>query len=449
VIRKYLSTTNLDRSKNANLNIILSLFFKGGTIFLQFVLVSLTIEYIKPDAYGVWLTLSSLVGWISIFDVGIGNGLKNKLSESLAKKNYNASKTYVSTTYAIIGLICVGLILLYFLVTPFVNWQFVFNSKLIPEKELHSVVTVVSICFFLKFVSDIINVVAASFQMVSISSMILFFSNLFLVISIWILTRTTSANLFLLAFILSFIPLIFSVGANVYLFSKKFKKVTPSFKAINFNKSKGIISTGTQFFILQITSLIIFQTDNILISQLFDNSAVTDFNITYKYFSIVTILFTILLTPYWTAFTEAFQNNEYKWIQITIRTLIKYWFLSIFLLVIMMLSADIVINYWVGNSVSVSFPLSLSICLYIITFNWNAIFASFLNGVGKIRVQIIYAILMGIVNIPLSFFLVEFLGWGIYAMPASNFFCLLLGAMISYIQYRKIITKKAIGIWNK
>lgn len=449
MLKKYITRRDLDRTQKANLNIAISFFFRGGSIVLQLILVSLTINYIKPDAYGVWLTLSSLVGWVAIFDIGIGNGLRNKLSESLAQNDFYKSKIYVSTTYAIITFIATVFVVLYFLFIPFANWQSLFNSDFIPEKELTIVVTIVSLCFLLKFITDIINVVAASFQMVSISSILGFINNIGLTLGVWFLTKTTSSNLIFLALCLSFVPFLISVFANIYLFTTKFKAVSPSFKTIDFKQSKGIISLGSQFFILQIVTLIIFQTDNILIAQLFHPSDVTDFNISYKYYSIVTILFTIILSPYWTAFTEAYYKKDFLWIKSNVNKLIKYWFLSIVVLIIMILCAKILIKLWVGNSIAVSLPLSISICFYIIVFNWNSIFANFLNGVGKIRIQIIYAIIMGIVNIPISIFLVNYLKWGIYAMPASNFFCLLLGAIISYIQYKKIISGQAKGIWNR
>ncbi|MEO8254776.1 MAG: oligosaccharide flippase family protein, partial [Flavobacterium sp.] len=439
MLKKYLTRTNLDRSQKANFNILVSILFRGASIALQFVLVSLTINYIKPDAYGVWLTLSSLVGWIAIFDIGIGNGLRNKLSESLAREDYSTSKIYVSTTYAIIALIAFGLITLYFIVSPFINWQSVFNSNFIPEKQLHTVVTVVSLCFFLKFVTDIVNIVAAAFQMVSISSILLFISNIGLTLSVWILTKTSSANLVLLALCLSFIPVLVSIGATVYLFSKQFRLVSPSFKAINFKESTSIMSLGSQFFILQIISLIVFQTDNILIAQFFHPSNVADFNISYKYFSIIIILFTIILTPYWTAFTEAYYKKEFGWIKKTINTLIKYWLLGVIILIVMIFCAEFLIKLWVGNIVTVSLPLSIAICCYVIAFNWTAIFSNFLNGVGKIRLQIYFAIVAGILNIPLCFFLVKILNWGTYAMPAANFISMIFGAILSFIQYQKII----------
>ena len=449
MIKKYFKKTNSDRTQRANKNIILSLFFRGGSILLQLALIPLTINYIKPDVYGVWLTLSSLVGWVAMFDVGIANGLRNKLSESLAIKDFEKARIYVSTTYVIIGIIASLLILLFFLGFRWVSWQNVFNSNFIPEEELQRVVIIVSVFFLLKFISDIINVVASSFQMVSVSSILLFLSNLGLTISVWILTKSTNANLILLALSLSVIPFLISLGANFYLFRRQFKIVKPSFKYVDFKQSRTIISLGSQFFILQIIGLIIFQTDNILIAQFFSPAEVTNFNVAYKYYSIITILFTIALTPYWTAFTEAYHKDDFNWIKSSMKKLISYWILSIVMLGVMLFMANRVIKLWVGDAVKISFSLSLSICAYIMVTNWNAIFASFSNGVGKLRLQIYYAMFMGIINIPLCFILVKIFNLGTFAMPLSNFICLIFGAGLSYIQYRKIISKKATGIWNK
>jgi len=309
LIKKHFKTPTSDRTKRANFNALLSLLFRGGSILLQFLLIPLTINYINADIYGVWLTLSSLVGWVAMFDVGIANGLRNKLSESLANRDFENARVYVSTTYAIIGIIAGLLFVLFFALFKFVNWQLVFNSSFIQEGELENVVVIVSLFFLLKFISDIINVVASSFQMVSVSSILLFISNMGLTISVWILTKTTESNLIFLAFCLSVIPFLISLGANFYFFKRHFKIVKPSIKYIDFKQSRSIVSLGSQFFILQIVSLIIFQTDNILIAQFFRPTEVTNFNVAYKYYSIIIILFTILLNPYWTAYKILFMDK--------------------------------------------------------------------------------------------------------------------------------------------
>jgi hypothetical protein len=57
-----------------------------------------------------------MVVWISFFDIGINNGLRNKLTAALAHNDYNLGRKYVSTTYAILFLIFMPLMCLLFLV---------------------------------------------------------------------------------------------------------------------------------------------------------------------------------------------------------------------------------------------------------------------------------------------------------------------------------------------
>jgi Na+-driven multidrug efflux pump len=115
----------------------------------------------------------------------------------------------------------------------------------------------------------------------------------------------------------------------------------------------------------------------------------------------------------------------------------------------MFLVSSWIIKLWLGDSVLIPIPLSLSICAYVAVTNWNAIFANFLNGIGKIRVQILFAVIMGILNIPLCLVFVKFFKFGTFSMPLSNFICLLIGSLISFIQYKKIINNNANGIWDK
>ena len=55
-------------------------------------LVPLTINYINPLQYGIWITISSIITWMSFFDIGLGNGLRNKLAQCLAINDFETSK---------------------------------------------------------------------------------------------------------------------------------------------------------------------------------------------------------------------------------------------------------------------------------------------------------------------------------------------------------------------
>ncbi len=88
-----------ERSIKAKKNIIASFFIRGISIAISLILVPLTINYVNPSRYGIWLTLSSIIAWFSFFDIGLTQGLRNKFAEAKAKGNDELAQIYVSTTF--------------------------------------------------------------------------------------------------------------------------------------------------------------------------------------------------------------------------------------------------------------------------------------------------------------------------------------------------------------
>ncbi len=78
-------------------------------MIISFMLVPLTIGYVSSDLYGVWLTLSSILTWLTFLDIGFSQGLKNKLAEAIAQTDWGKGKSLVSTTYFLMILIFASL----------------------------------------------------------------------------------------------------------------------------------------------------------------------------------------------------------------------------------------------------------------------------------------------------------------------------------------------------
>lgn len=55
-----------------------------------------------------------------------------------------------------------------------------------------------------------------------------------------------------------------------------------------------------------ISMLFIFQFINIILSRVEGPEAVTQYNIAYKYFNVLNMVFVIVLTPFGSAFTDAY-----------------------------------------------------------------------------------------------------------------------------------------------
>jgi O-antigen/teichoic acid export membrane protein len=116
-----------ERTIKIKRNIIYSFLIKGTSVLVGFMLIPLTIHYINPFQYGIWLTISSLVAWMNTFDIGLSNGLRNKLAHSLALGEKENIIKYVSTTYAILFLIALITFVLFFTIGSFFNWNHLLN----------------------------------------------------------------------------------------------------------------------------------------------------------------------------------------------------------------------------------------------------------------------------------------------------------------------------------
>ena len=140
---------------------------------------------------------------------------------------------------------------------------------------------------------------------------------------------------------------------------------------------------------------------------------------------------------------------DFDWIKTAVNKILKIWLLVPFLLIAMFLISDWFYYFWIGDKIIVTKSLSLLMALFALLMTFNMVFVNFINGVSKIRVQLVTAIITMIINIPLSIFFANHVNLGINGVILATCFCLSYSCILRPIQYYKIINNKAKGIWNK
>lgn len=435
------------RSVKAKKNIFASFLIKGGSIAISLLLVPLTINYVDQTGYGIWLVLSSIVGWFSFFDIGFGHGLRNKLAECLAKGEYHLAKGYVSTTYAILSLIVGVILLLFFASNPFLKWSTILNTPEEMESELSILAMIVFTFFCLQFVLKLISTILTANQEPAKASFFSFIGSLFSLIVIFILTKTTEGNLVYLGTALSFTPVLVLICSSLWFYSNEYKRFAPSFRLVDFSLAKDLLNLGLKFFIIQIGALVLFSTNNIIITQLFGPAEVTPFNIAYKLFNVVTMGFSIIVTPLWSAFTDAYVRGEYDWIKNTLKKMRRIWLLASLATVGLLFASPVLYKFWVGDAVEVPFHLSIAMATFVIASIWQTMHVFFLNGVGKIKLQLYLVTGTALINIPLAIFLGKI--FGLVGITITSTLIFTFMGIIFSIQTYKILNKKAFGIWSK
>ena len=436
-----------ERSVRAKKNILAAFLIKGGSIIISLFLVPLTIHYVSSDQYGIWITLSSIIGWFGFFDIGFGNGLRNKFAESIAHGEDNKARIYVSTTYAVLTIIVTIVLSIFVLLNPFLNWSTILNAPPNMAAELSTLALIVFVFFCLQFVLQLITTVLTADQQPAKASLFNFYGSVFSILVIYILTKTTSGNLIYLGAALGFIPVAVLMVSSIWFYSRKYKKFAPSLKYVKFSYARDLMTLGLKFFLLQVAGIVLYQTSNIIIAQLFGAAEVTPYNIAYKYFTVIPMILGIILSPFWSAYTEAWTKGDIAWIKNSQKKLKLIWVSLSVLAVIMLLFSNLVYKMWVGKEITIPFTVSAVLAAYFIINTWNGIYCVFLNGVGKIKLQLYSGILDMIIHIPLAIYLGKKMG--IAGVVLSLVILCGLNMIWTIMQYNKIINNKATGIWAK
>ncbi len=437
------------RSIRAKRNMVGLFILRGASTAINFILVPLTLHYLNPTKYGIWMTLSSIVGWVIWMDIGLGNGLRNKFAIALAQNDKELARSYVSTTYAFVGLVSILIFLLFWVVQPFISWSGILNAGPTLEHEV-SILAAASFSFFcLRLVVGLIGTILIADQRPASSSILEVIASAVLLIAIVLLFKIAPGSLFWLGTCSSGAMALVPLAANIVHFRGRYKDFAPAFRYVNIAHARELMQMGIQFFALQLVGTFLFASSNVVITQLFGPSEVTEYNIANKYFGVPAMVFAIILTPLWSAYTDAYVRGDIPWITMTFKKLRRLFLVLVLVVAVMVACADWVYTIWVGATVRVPFALSLFTAFYVLVIAWNNIFSYFLAGTGKIRLQLLVSAMICIFVIPLVLLLARVSELRSAAVVLATCLVLIPGSVLWPIQTAKIISGRATGLWAR
>lgn len=436
------------RSKEAVKGVVLSVVAKMIYIISSFLIVPLTIDYVNPTQYGIWLTMSSIISWITLFDLGLGNGFRNRFAEAKAEGNIDLAKCYLSTTYFSVAIIVLVVFLAIIVGNVFIDWSTILNVDPVYSEELGKVFVILSAFFCLNMVANLVSTMLMADQKAGLASMIQGGGQLLSLISVWILTLVSKGSLTNLALYFAGMPCLLAIVVSLFVYSsRKYQEIAPRFRYVKMSLIRDILGIGLQFFIIYLCMIFIFQIINIIISREIGPDAVTEYNIAYKYFALLYTIFIIILTPFWSAFTDAYNRNDYSWMTRTMKALEYMWIGFAIIGVLMLIFARYVYIVWVGTDVDISPKLSLFVYIYVMILNLGNLYMYLINGIGTVRIQLIIYLSFAIVSWPLMTLACRL--WGVEGIVIVPTIVLVFQTVFGKVQLRKLLNKSAKGIWLK
>ncbi len=437
-----------NRSNLIRKNIIISFCIKIWSALVQLLMVPLTLHCLGVYENGLWLTISSLLIWIDNLDIGLANGLRNKLAVHLALgEKIEAQKTVSSTFYMLVLLFIPIIFLINIWIFCVDTYQF-FNVDSDIVNNLNVILHVSAILVCTTFIFKFIGNFYMALQLPAINNALNTLGQTIALLGVVVLYVTGIHSLLCVALINTISPLIVYVVAYPITFYKKYPDLCPHISMVSKSSMKSLATTGIKFFVLQIAGVVLFMSTNILISRFFSPELVTPYQIAYRYFMVLQLIFVIICAPYWTATTDAYKKNDFEWIKKSNKLLDKMMTSLFIIAFFMVIFARPIYTIWIGDANAVSLPMTVIVAVYVMILVASMRYSYILNGFGTLRLQLIMTTIAAVLYIPLATLVCSYknnLNYLLYVMCAVN----LPGLLVNIVQYYKIVNRRAKGIWLK
>ena len=418
-------------------NSILSVGIKGIDYLLSFITVPLLLGCLGDYKYGVYASTLSIISWIYYFDLGIGNGMRNKVTEAYTKNDFDTVQKNISVACFWVSLISLFIIFITFFVYRFVNLSDILNAH-VQDENLNLIIYLAIIIASINFVFQLSSSVMLALKKTALTNAFGIASKILLLIA---LIGFSFYHIDLLLYVViaeGVAQLAKNIICTIYLY-KRDKRFVFSIKKIDFSYTKGIFGFGILIFAMQISSLVLNSTDNILIQKFFSAAEVTPYSLCYKYFSIINALFSAAITPLWASYTSAYVSNNFNFIKNTLKKSWLFYGVTLLGIVIATKIFRPFMKIYLGKELVFPRLLPFMMAVYFAVLIFSHTFSTLVHAISKVKLTTIVCVVSAVLNIPLSVFFAITLNMGVCGIILGSIVCVTMCLFAyAYVVYKEL-----------
>lgn len=408
-IRRYLDKDpRLTRILHGGASALVS---RGVALLVNLVTLPLTIRYLGPLQYGIWITISSTVVMLAVMDLGVANTLTNMISHAYATDDRAAAQRYYATAFWISTGISSTLGLISLFLWPHMNWGSLFHLQ--DPALIHEVSSCIAVAlgfFLLSLPLNLVHRILSGYQQTQITNYFNLLSNVLSLTAILVVIKL-HGSLLTLMLMYSGSLLLGSIGLNIWVNLWDRRWLIPSPRFVRPAVIGDLMSSGMGFFILQLSGIIVFNSDNLVIAHYLGAADVTPYSVAWKLASYAAVLQTAVLPSLWPAYSEAYARGDYDWVRRTFWNTVRIALGAVAIAtVILALCGKWIIRWYAGPAAVPGTLLLFAICAWTLLCAGMDLEACLLAAINRIRMQGILSIIAAALNIVLSIYLVKRLG---------------------------------------
>ncbi|WP_431896135.1 lipopolysaccharide biosynthesis protein [Micromonospora haikouensis] len=307
------------RSRRLVTGIVTALLTRGAGLLVPLVLIPITLPYLGPERYGLWMSVMALTAMAAFADLGLGTGLMTKLAGCYASGDTERARTYISTAYCLLCVIAGAICALLWSVSQVVSWSAVFNveSGLSPA-ETRAMVLVWVTAFAVNIPLSLVNRVQYAYQQVGQSNL-------------WVALGTASALPLVLVAVgagqpplvvvaaMAVGPLLVTVANTVWVYGRRMPQLRPRLSAVDRRLAGDLLRISGLFFATTVVMALANNADNLIIAHTLGLASTTVFAVPAKLMMQLGGIVVMVNMPLWAANGEALARGDVAWVRRAVR----------------------------------------------------------------------------------------------------------------------------------
>lgn len=387
-----------ERFRRAGLTAGAAAVAKVATFAASAITVPLAIHALGTERFGLWLALQALVNTFVFADLGVGSALKNAVASANASGDPGRLRAVMGSGYLVVGalaIFCGAVILL----VAFLTDTDVASVLGLPP-ALHGEAGVAAAILFALFCLSLpLNLTAqiqAGLQSGYVTqlwqSVAALCTPVVVAMVMW-----RSPHVPALALAVAGTPMVF-MALNTYTYFTRGGRDT-RLLPFRFERpcARGLLHNGLLFLTLSLAGAAAFTSDNIVLSRMFGPGAVAPYAVTYQMCAVIGLLPGIAFGGLWPAYADAVARGDLAWIHSTLRRVVKLTLLvTVPAAVVLVMWGPSVARWWTAGRVEPTRLLLIGMVIWIVLMSVGGVVATFLNGAGVVRFQVLQAGAFGI-----------------------------------------------------
>lgn len=384
---------------------------KGVTLLVLLISIPLTIRYLGSERYGIWMMIASVVAMLQSADLGIGFGLMNMVAKSYGEGDWDAAARYVSSGFFLLIVVAAVMLTSTVVVYPHISWQHWFNlTSAVAIREAGPTLLVLVICVAVNIPLAVTLRVQSGLQEGYVANLWNIVGQ-FIALGGVLIAIQSRAGLPWLVLAFTGAPAIAALLNAGQLFFFRRPEMRPRPSLVRSQNTTRLLSLGILFFVYQMTQVVGFQSDNVVIAHILGAGRVPEYAVSTRMFAVVNLLIGFIIVPLWPAYGEALARGDIEWLRRTlVRSVTLVLSICIPVNIVLVLVGRWILSVWVGPQLVPSLFLLAGIGLAQTLWAIVTPLAAFLNGLNLLKWQVFFASLMAVSNISVSVYLTRRIG---------------------------------------